>query len=394
MENRRTIFSVITLTLGRLVVNMTRRFPYPFLPEIARQLSVPLSSVQSVTAVQSGMGVISPLFGPLSERYGRKRVMMAAMGSMAAASIVGALAPQFWLFAAVMIALGVGKIIFDPVLLAYLGDRIPYRRRGLAIGTSELSWAGSLIVAAPLAGFLLERSGIQAVFIVLAVLFVVAIIGIALVVPADHPEKGKAVTIVTPWAAWGIIRRSPAALAALLYTFCLSVANETFFINYGAWMESTFALDLAQLGAVTTVIAAAEVLGEITVLSISDRIGKRRLALTGVMIASLGYIILPNLSFSLPLTLGMLFALFLGLETAIVAAIPLYTEILPDSRSVMMSGVIGGSSTGRLVGALLGGFLYTTLNNFVLVGAVSMVIGLVAFAAFWRYLHERTADNV
>lgn len=373
---------------------MTRRFPYPFLPEIARQLSVPLSSVQSVTAVQSGMGVISPLFGPLSERYGRKRVMMAAMGSMAAASIVGALAPQFWLFAAVMIALGVGKIIFDPVLLAYLGDRIPYRRRGLAIGTSELSWAGSLIVAAPLAGFLLERSGIQAVFIVLAVLFVVAIIGIALVVPADHPEKGKAVTIVTPWAAWGIIRRSPAALAALLYTFCLSVANETFFINYGAWMESTFALDLAQLGAVTTVIAAAEVLGEITVLSISDRIGKRRLALTGVMIASLGYIILPNLSFSLPLTLGMLFALFLGLETAIVAAIPLYTEILPDSRSVMMSGVIGGSSTGRLVGALLGGFLYTTLNNFVLVGAVSMVIGLVAFAAFWRYLHERTADNV
>jgi predicted MFS family arabinose efflux permease len=382
------------LTLGRLVVNMTRRFPYPFLPEIARQLSVPLSSVQSVTAVQSGMGVISPLFGPLSERYGRKRVMMAAMGSMAAASIVGALAPRFWLFAAVMIALGVGKIIFDPVLLAYLGDRIPYRRRGLAIGTSELSWAGSLIVAAPLAGFLLERSGIQAVFIVLAVLFVVAIIGIALVVPADHPEKGKAVTIVTPWAAWGIIRRSPAALAALLYTFCLSVANETFFINYGAWMESTFALDLAQLGAVTTVIAAAEVLGEITVLSISDRIGKRRLALTGVMIASLGYIILPNLSFSLPLTLGMLFALFLGLETAIVAAIPLYTEILPDSRSVMMSGVIGGSSTGRLVGALLGGFLYTTLNNFVLVGAVSMVIGLVAFAAFWRYLHERTADNV
>lgn len=375
-------------------MNMTRRFPYPFLPEIARQLSVPLSSVQSVTAVQSGMGVISPLFGPLSERYGRKRVMMAAMGSMAAASIVGALAPQFWLFAAVMIALGVGKIIFDPVLLAYLGDRIPYRRRGLAIGTSELSWAGSLIVAAPLAGFLLERSGIQAVFIVLAVLFVVAIIGIALVVPADHPEKGKAVTIVTPWAAWGIIRRSPAALAALLYTFCVSVANETFFINYGAWMESTFALDLAQLGTVTTVIAAAEVLGEITVLSISDRIGKRRLALTGVMIASLGYIILPNLSFSLPLTLGMLFALFLGLETAIVAAIPLYTEILPDSRSVMMSGVIGGSSTGRLVGALLGGFLYTTLNNFVLGGAVSMVIGLVAFAAFWRYLHERTADNV
>jgi predicted MFS family arabinose efflux permease len=394
LENRNTIFSVITLTLGRLVVNMTRRFPYPFLPEIARQLSVPLSSVQSVTAVQSGMGVISPLFGPLSERYGRKRVMMAAMGGMSVAAVIGALMPQFWLFAAVMIAFGVGKIIFDPVLLAYLGDRIPYHRRGLAIGTSELSWAGSLIVAAPLAGFLLERSGLQSVFAVLAVLFVVGIIGISAVVPADHPEKGKVVTVVTPWGAWGIIRTSPVAIAALIHTFCVSVANETFFINYGAWMESSFRLDLAQLGAVTTVIAAAEVIGEITVLSLSDRLGKRRLTLVGVVISSVGYIILPNLSFSLPLTLGMLFVLFLGLETAIVAAIPLYTEILPDSRSVMMSGIIGSASTGRLVGALLGGFLYTGLNNFVLVGAVSMVIGLTAFTAFWRYLHERPAGNV
>lgn len=393
MENRRTIFSVITLTLGRLVVNMTRRFPYPFLPEIARQLDVPLASVQSVTAVQSGTGVISPLFGPLSERYGRKRVMMAAMGGMAVASLIGALAPQFWLFAAVMVAFGIGKIIFDPVLLAYVGDRIPYHRRGLAIGTTELSWAGSLIVAAPLAGFLLEKSGLQAVFIVLALLFAAGIIAIGMVVPADHPEKGKAIAVVTPWAAWGIIRRSPAAVAALLYTFCVSVANETFFINYGAWMEGTFALDLAQLGAVTTVIAGAEVLGEITVLSISDRVGKRRLSLIGILISSLGYVILPNLTFSLPLTLGMLFILFLGLETAIVAAIPLYTEILPDARSVMMSGVIGGSSTGRLIGALLGGFLYTTLNNFALVGVASMVIGLIAFTAFWHYLHEKPVQN-
>jgi predicted MFS family arabinose efflux permease len=257
-----------------------------------------------------------------------------------------------------------------------------------------LSWAGSLIVAAPLAGFLLERSGIQAIFAVLAVAFVTGIVGIAVVLPADHPEKGKVIAVITPWKAWGILRRSPTALAALIYAFCVSVANETLFINYGAWMESTFQLELAQLGAVTTVIAVAEVLGEIAVLSLSDRMGKRRLALVGVTISSLGYILLPNFSFSLPLTLGMLFVLFLGLETAIVAAIPLYTEILPDSRSVMMSGIISMSTSGRLVGALLGGFLYTTINNFAVIGAISAVIGLTALFAFWRYVHETPIRNM
>ena len=48
---------------------MTRRFPYPFVPSIARQLDVTIPTVQSIIAVQGSSGLIAPAFGPLAERF-------------------------------------------------------------------------------------------------------------------------------------------------------------------------------------------------------------------------------------------------------------------------------------------------------------------------------------
>ncbi|MBZ0295204.1 MAG: MFS transporter, partial [Anaerolineae bacterium] len=209
-SRRALVTSVVTLTLARLVVNIPHRFAYPFLPEISRQLNVPLASVQSVMGIHNGIGITSPLFGPLSERFGRKRMLLGAIASMIGMSILGALLPQFWLFAAIMLALGLGKTIYDPAMQAYLGDRIPYKQRGRALGFTELSWAGSLIVAAPLAGFLLETATLQAVFWALAGLLAVSLVLVWVIVPADKPDSAHQIQVIWPMQAFGLLRRSPA----------------------------------------------------------------------------------------------------------------------------------------------------------------------------------------
>lgn len=387
MKYKEIIISVLTLTVARLFINMTRRFPYPFLPEISRQVSVPLNEVQNVMAVNAGVGIASPLFGPLSERYGRKKVMMGALAWIGIAGVFGAAAPSFWVFAATMIAFGIGKMIFDPAMQAYIGDRVPYQRRALAIGTTELSWALSLIVIAPIAGFLLGNFGLQAVLLVLAGLSVIALILVALLLPPDAATHSVS-TLVTPLSAWPILRRNPAALGALLYSLLLVMANEIFFINYGVWMESTFDLDLVALGGVSGVIALAEVIGEFAVIGLADRFGKRRLALIGASIAAITYLALPQLSFSLAAALVGLFILFLFIEIAIVSSVAFFTEVLPDARSVMMSSNVGAHSSGRLLGALIGGQLYGLTGSIPLIGLVATLIGLGAFGMMWRYVHE------
>ncbi len=408
------VLIIFALTFGRLIVNIGRRYIYPFLPVVARQLRVPLSSVQSLVAIQAGIGLLSPLFGPFSERYGRKRVMLTALALLVFGALIGVLIPQFWAFSAATMLLGLAKIIYDPTILAYLGDRIAYSRRGLAIGVTELSWSGSLTIAAPVAGVLLglaaaapslelmidmsglqqfgglltTSNGIRYVMAALGLAGCVAFLFIALFLPGDTPNPQDTTHYITPLQSWQVIRQSPAAMGAMAYSLLLSMANEIFFINYGAWMEVSFELMLAALGAATTVIALAEIGGEFAVIGLADRFGKRRLALIGVTVSSLSYVILPFLNFNLTTALIGLFVMFLFVETGIVASIPLFTEVLPNNRAIMMSSHTGAASLGRLSGAILGGFLYVTFSNFIVIGAVATIIGLMAAFMLWRFVQE------
>lgn len=387
-DHKTLIVAVLTFTLARTVIGMTRRFAYPFAPAIGRQLEVGLSSVQSVIAAQAGAGMASPLFGTLSERFGRRKVMTAALVMMSAAALVGAIFPQFWVFALVMVVLGAGNMLFLPAMQAYLGDRVPYHRRALALGTTELSWAGSLIVAAPLTGFLLDVSNLQMVFAMLSGLCLGVSVLTWTVIPPDQPRDGVQRSVINPLAAVRLLRHNRRGLAAVCFTLALSTANEIFFINYGAFMEVSFELLLTALGVVTVVVAAAEVAGEFIVIGAADKLGKRRLALWGAFGAAVCYLLLPFLTFSLPLALVGIFIMFLCMETAIVSSIPLFTEIVPESRSVMMSGVLGAASLGRFSGAVLGGMLYAGTGSFVLAGVVAMSIGMIAFVLMWRFITE------
>lgn len=411
--SRQTLIALITVTFSRLVINMTRRFPYPFIGAIARQLGTPISSVQNVMAAQAAIGVTSPVFGPLSERYGRKRVMIGSLSVIAVGSMIAAVLPQFWIFALVIIMFGLGKFIYDPAMQAYIGDRIPYHRRGFALGVTELSWAFSLIIIAPIAGFLLATSsrppeqdimltmigydplpdlltgssGLQSVFALLFILCVISIIAIWVFLPGDRPQNSNIRSIITPMEAWRVMRGSPAALGALAYMICLSAANEIFFINYGLWMEQSFDLVLAALGLATTIIALAEIGGEAAIITLSDRLGKKRMAMTGAFIAGVSYVCLPLFASTLSSALIGLFIMFLAVEIGIVGSIPLFSEILPESRAIMMSGVSAAAAFGRLVGALLGGSLFQIMGDFVLIGLVATVIGCTAAFTMWRFVH-------
>jgi DHA1 family inner membrane transport protein len=377
---------ILALTTARLVINMTRRFAYPFIPAIAQRLSVPVASVQTALAISWGVGIFSPVFGTLSERFGRKPVMLGALALMALVSLLGVAFPQFWVFAFVVVAFGICKMIFDPALQAYVGDRVPFAQRARAWGAIELSWSGSLFAIAPLTGVLLERGGLQPVF---AVLFIALCIGLALiwrVIPDGGPPPKAAVNESAAQPRPPILRtlrERPAVFAALAYAFCMIVGQEIFFINYALWMQTSFDLALGALGVATIVLGLAEAGGEIVVSAAGDRIGMHNMALYGALLAGIGFAVIPNLNQDIGVALVGMFVLFVLVEMAIVASIGLFTEVLPDARSVMMSANVSAMSIGRLAGVLVGGGLYELTGSFSLIGVVTMAIVLVGCAFMW-----------
>lgn len=385
-DSKTTNRAIGILVLTRLFINMTRRFHYPFLPAISKELGVGLQSVQNTVAAQSGIGITSPFFGSFSDQYGRKRVILACLVLMLIAAIFVAGLPTYWVFAVAVVAFGFSKIIFDPTLQAYIADNVPYRRRAFAIGISELSWAGSLFVVAPLAGWLLGSYGLSSIFIALSIFSSFSILLIWRFLPADDPSESKySRPQFSPLLILRIMRESKAATGALFYSLLFVAANEIIFINYAAWMESTFGLAVEALGIVTIVIAFSEAVGELIVIGIGDSIGTRRLALIGAIWTSIGYIILPSLSVHLVAALVGIFFVFIGVEIAIVSSIPLFTEILPQSRAAMMSSNVAAHSIGRLFGGFSGGLIYNVSGEFWIAAAVAGGIGLGA-VAMMRFL--------
>jgi len=386
---RSLISSIAAIIFGRLVINITKRFPYPFVSAIATNFSVPAASIQNVIALNNGTGLLSPIFGTISERYGRKPVMLGMLGMMAVMSFIGAIFSEYGVFVVVLFAFGIGKIIYDPTFQAYLGDVIPFHRRARVMGIAELSWAFSLVIAAPVVGFLLDATSLQVVFVFLTVCLTLGTIAIAIFVEPDGKSKDerKSIKLINPLTAFRIVSKHPPAVFALVFAICLTISHEMFFINYGLWMEESFDLVLTALGTVTIVIAIAEIIGEFIVITIADRIGAKLTCMSGMIVAAICFAIIPNLTFSLPVALFGIFVMFIGIETAIVASLPLLTELLPEARAVMMSANMGAHSLGRVLGGAFGGLIYaTTGGNFIVVGTIAGITGLVAFFVMWRLI--------
>lgn len=382
----RGIFSaVVLLTIARTAINMTRRFTYTFVPEIARALGVGIGNVQTGITLQSGVAILSPLFGGISERYGRKYVLVVAQLIVAALGLIGAAAPTYGIFLAMMVGFGFGKMLFDPAALAYLGDRVPYHRRSAAIGFNEMSWGAALLAAAPLTGFLLERGTLHAVFLMLGVVNLIGALLIFLILPGDRP-KGADVKPVPLLASWRAVSKSPSAIGLMLFAAMNAAANEMIFINYGTFMEQSFGLALSTLGVVTIAISIAEGFGEGAVAGIGDRLGPKRLTMIGAGLAAICYGLFPLFSSALPVAIVGIFAMFLGCEIAVVGAIPLYTEVLPKSRGAMVAATIGAIAIGRVVGGLLGAAIFNAagvqLNS-----AVAFTVMCVGLLIFWRVVH-------
>lgn len=389
MQRQKLITTILVLALARLFNNITRRFAYPFIPAIGRELDVSSSAVGSVIATQGGMGILSPAFGPVSEKYGRKNTLLFALVLMIMASLPGIVAPVYGVFYFAMVVFGLSKIIFDPAMQAYIGDLVPYQFRGRAIGTTELAWAGSLIVAAPMTGFLLDRFGLSAVFIMIVVLSMAGFLLIWRYVPTDIPDR--ATKIPNFFESLQIMRGSPIALAVIGFILFYITANEFISISYARWMESEFDLKVTALGTAAVVIALAEVTGEFVVIGIADRFGKKRLTLVGLVGTTLSYVLLTQMP-SLTTALMGMFMTFLFFETAVVASIPMITEILPHARAVMLSSAVAATSIARFSGGIIGGQLYER-GNFTTIGLAAAALTLAAVVVMGLFVHENHSSS-
>jgi predicted MFS family arabinose efflux permease len=366
-------------TLARIFLNTARRFAYPFAPALSRGLGVPLTAITSLVAVNQLTGVLSPAFGPLGDRWGYRRMMLAGLAMLAVGMSAGGLLPLYGTALLALFLAGMGKSIFDPAVQAYAGERVPYQRRGLVIGMMEFGWAGSSLLGIPLAGLLIDRLGWRSPFLVLGGLGLLSALVLWALIPSDRRLRPEGDRPPGFRQVWRRLSSERAALGALGFGLFLSAANDNLFVVYGAWLEDAFGLSTVGLGTATLVIGVADLLGEGLTAFIADRIGLKRAIAIGLTLSGLSYALLPQVGRTLPLALAGLFVTFLTFEFTVVTSFSLFTEILPDARATMMSTVGAATSVGRVAGALIGGPVWLA-GGLTMTGIVSAAISGLALA--------------
>lgn len=376
------------LTLARIMINASRRFPYVILTPMAAALGVPRSSLEAALSAQWAIGALSPLSGPYIDRLGRKRVMLLGLGSLTVVSAVAAMGQVSGVILVALVLLGISKNLYDPAMQAYIADRTPYRLRGMAIGVTELSWSASLLIFGPLAAYLISNVGVNAIFAVLAVTSFIGLILLFLIIPDDAHTMHTHTAAIHPMA---ILRGHRSAVTILIVGLLVSAASESMSIVYEEWFRNVFAITTAALGVISIAISAAEVSGEGFVIGVSDRFGKRRLLLCALTAVSVVYFVLPlTAGTTVVVATVALFLMYFTFETSVVVLVPLVTEVLPQMRGTMLSASIAAMSIGRAIGTLLGGWMFRT-GGMGLNGVVACVLNLIAVGLIWRFVKEIAA---
>jgi len=363
---------------ARLVLNTGYRFVYPFLPVIARGIGIPLTQAGLLVSARWITGLATPATVRILGRgERRKRLIVAGLALFATGAAVTAATGVFVGAVVGFVLLGLGKPAYDVAAQAYLADRTPYRLRARYLGVIELTWAGSLLLGAPVAGWLIAGWGWAAPFWAIVLLSVLALVATRWVIEPD----AQSTETVRPKLA---LDRSALALLAAIGLF--SGGSEVMFVVFGAWLEDGFGLSLLALGAAGVLVAVSELAGEGSTLVWTDRIGKRRSVAIGLVISALAYVLLAVTNANLTAGLASMALALAGFEFTIVSTFPLASELRPLARTRFLALLSVGMGLGRAAGASIGPFLYeqSGLTANTAVAAAANVMALVLLIVWVR----------
>jgi len=274
--------------------------------------------------------VFSPVQGALSDRFGRRPVILLSNLGLALDYVVMALAPSLaWLFVGRILS-GITSSSFATAG-AYVADVTPAERRAARFGTLGVAFGIGFILG-PAAGGALGTIDLRTPFWAAAALSFANFAYGAFILPESLPPERRAPFrphAANPIGALAFVRARPALVPLVAAGFFAGVAHDVLpnlFVIYSsyryAWDERTIGISLAVVGVCSIVVQGA-VVGRVVA-----RFGERRALVAGLVIGIAGqlvYAFAPNgATFLIAIPIWALFGLvnpsLQGLMTRLVAA--------------------------------------------------------------------------
>jgi len=378
---------VTILSFTLLVVMLGYGMVLPVLPFLIEKLGAGGSEMGWLMSSYSLMQFIfAPIWGSVSDRIGRKPVLVLGILGYAISLFMFGLAQSFTMMFIARVFSGVLSCATMPTAMAYIGDQVS--EEGRSAGMGKLGAAmGIGVVLGPIIGGLLSKDSISLPFFIGSGLAVLAALLVLLIVPASRAEQKSTAGDGNRNPILGFSRFSAIAGGAagilLLLIFIMSFALANFQGIISLYVVDKLHLQVTQVGIIWMLLGGVMVVAQgVLTGPLSKRFGEVMLIRMGLIGGVMGLLGMSKAGsfFMVMVALG-LFSLSLAVMTPALNA--RLTRFGTGQQGALMGMNSAISSLGRVVGPLWAGYLYDLNYEFPFIsGAVILAIGsLISY--FW-----------
>lgn len=360
-STRHTTASTVTLlALASFFSGAALRICDGLLPRLAADFAVtPGTAGQVVITFAIAYGVSQLVFGPLGDRYGKARVICAALFACAAGALACAYAPGFDALVRLRILWGVAAGGVIPLALAWIGDAVAYEQRQATLARLLVGILSGM-AAGQLGGGLFADSAygwrgafltLCAGYLVIALLLLSRLRGIAAAPPV--PAGGRfaflaqlASVLATPW---------PRVVVGAALAEGLLLLGPLAYLP--AYLHQRFGTALSAASAMIALYAIGGLAYAMVAPHIVRRLGERRMVLVGGWIMGLGFLAwfaTPLAWVAAPVALVVGFGTYLLHNTLQTNA----TQMAPSMRGTGMALFAFCLFLGQALGVWLGGYAF------------------------------------
>lgn len=362
----------------------------PAVPDILDDFGVSNSGAGLLIAATSFPGIfMAPIIGVLSDRLGRRRVLVPCLATFGVFGTMAALAPTFPLLLAARFGMGIGAAGLINLAVVLIGDHWSGDDRTRLIGRNAAFLTVCIALMPPIGGLLTDVGSWRLALAPYSLGIVTAVVAHRRL-PADRPDA--TVSMRTQLAGIGEVIRQPAVLIVMigavvsfmmifgvfLSTLPIHLENE---FGYGASVRGIF---LALPAVPSTIVA-------FNLQRIREHIDARHLLVICSLAFAVGFALIGATSAVGLVILGCLVygmgegAMIPTMQDQAVGLSP------PEHRGAVVAVYVGAARLGQTIGPLGAAALFGATSTFLTVDVgAAMAVGLAALFAFAPRMSRRT----
>ena len=367
----------------------------PSVPVIARDFGTEPGTAQlAVTTYLLGLAIGQLAWGPISDRYGRKPVLLAGLGLFFVSSACGAAAQSVQALILLRFAQGLA-MSSGPVIARSIVRDLYAREQAAHLLARMMAVFGIIPVAAPLiGGQAVALSGWAAVFWVYAVIALALIAAVAFGLTETAPAKRPSLAPRRIAASYVTLFGDARFRAALATMVCAQMGIIAFVSSSALAMVQALHLSPTAFSVLFSAVMLGQIAGGLIGSRLIGRLGSVRLIRVGAALTAVSGTLLAALALAgashwsalvLPM-IGYLFGCAFMIPNATAAALSPFPQMAGSASSLLGAIPFG-------LGALLSALLAAAFDGTTLPMAVAIaVFGLLAFI-FEKYFFRKISHG-